>query len=102
MLLQDSCAAGPSDTISWHTSPIDAYKLLLQQYAPTQDAQRDTLYREFHTLNFCGYNGSLASFNTKFAGLVSRLLLISIQIQVADQTNQYLRALESSFPRWAE
>ncbi|HEY4385832.1 MAG TPA: hypothetical protein VGN34_15355, partial [Ktedonobacteraceae bacterium] len=102
MLLRDSCAAGPRATISWHTSPIDAYKLLLQQYAPTQDAQRDTLYREFHTLNFRGYNGSLASFNAKFAGLVSRLLLIGVQIQVADQTNQYLRALESSFPRWAE
>jgi hypothetical protein len=35
MILRDSCAAGPKAMISWHTSPIDAYKLLLQQYAPT-------------------------------------------------------------------
>ena len=39
MILQDSCGAGLKATISWYTSPIDAYKLLIQQYAPTQEAQ---------------------------------------------------------------
>ena len=78
MLLRDSCAAGPRATISWLTSPIIAYKLLIQQFAPTQEAQRDILYREFHTLNFQNYSGSLADFNAKFAGLVTRLLLIGV------------------------
>ena len=102
MLLRDSCAAGPRATISWLTSLIIAYKLLIQQFAPTQEVQRDMLYREFYTLNFRNYSRSLADFNAKFAGLVTRLLLIGVQIQVADQTNQYLRALESTFPGWAE
>ena len=53
-------------------------------------------------MNFRSFNGSLASFNAKFAGLLSRLLLIGVQIQVPDQLNQYLRSLESSFPAWAE
>ena len=98
MLLRDSCAPGPRASISWHKSPIDAFKLLIQQYTPTQVAQREMLYREFHTLNFRKYSGSLTNFNAKFAGLVARLQLIGVQIQVADQTNQYLSALETTFP----
>ena len=78
ILLRDSCAAGPRAIISWLTSPIMAYKLLIQQFAPTQEVQRDMLYREFHILNFQNYSRSLADFNAKFAGLVTRLLLIGV------------------------
>ena len=60
------------------------------------------MYREFHSLNFQNYNGTLASFNAKFSGLLSRLMLLGVQIQVADQTTEYLRALELTFPAWAE
>ena len=102
MLLRNSIGPGPQAAIAWQTSPVEAYTLLEQRYSHSAEIQRDTLYRDFHSIGFSSYTGSLAEFNAKFSNLVSRLALTGAHIEPIDQVNQYLRALEKSFPSWAE
>jgi hypothetical protein len=102
MLLRNSIGPGPQATIAWQTSPVEAYKLLVQRYSHSAEIQRDSLYREYHTLKFSGYSGSLADFNASFSNLISRLTLSGVIIQPIDQVNHYLQAMEKAFPQWAE
>ena len=102
MLLRDSCSLGPQSVIAWQSAPSEAYKLLVRQYSHSPEIQRDSLYREYHSLSFSEYTGLLADFNARYNNLVARLTLSGLIIQPIDQVNQYLKALEKVFPQWAE
>ena len=80
------------------STPKEAYLALQQQFSYSLGLQRDSLYREFHTLNFSINKGSLAEFNTRFSGLIARLACAKVAIHSLDQVNQYIKALERSFP----
>jgi hypothetical protein len=98
MLIRDSLGEGPQKHIAWAKGPSEAYTLLTQQYAMSADLQRDSLYREFHSLNFSKYTSSLVNFNTKFNSLLFRLRNVRASLQEVDTVNLYIKALEKSFP----
>jgi hypothetical protein len=98
MLIRDSLGEGPQKHIAWAKGPSEAYTLLTQQYAMSADLQRDSLYREFHSLNFSEYTGSLVDFNAKFNSLLFRLRNVGASLQEVDTVNLYMKALEKSFP----
>ena len=102
MLLKDSCSKEPQAAITWLSSPEEAYKLLFQRYSYSAEMQRDSLYSSFHSLRFQSYSGSLEAFNSEFNNYLARLRLIRVVIELTDQINQYLNAVKSVFPQWAE
>ncbi|KLU82845.1 hypothetical protein MAPG_01913 [Magnaporthiopsis poae ATCC 64411] len=102
LLLKNSCSAETIHTITWETSPVNALKALQDSYSLTPEIQRDALYREFHALDFSKYKGSISEFNSQFTSLLIRLRNCSVEISAIDIKNQYLKALEGSFPQWAE
>ncbi len=51
----------------------------------------------YQTLNFNGYEGSLADFNTIFNNVVTYLTLSKLNIDPVDKVNQYLKSLEIVF-----
>jgi Reverse transcriptase (RNA-dependent DNA polymerase)./Integrase core domain. len=102
LLLRDSCGKGPREAITWHLCPVEAFAALTQNYCLPHDLERDSLYREFHALNFKQFKGSIGEFNSYFNSLVARLQLNQVDISAIDIQNQYLKALEGSFPTWAE
>jgi len=102
MLLRDSLTAIPANSIAWLQSPKEAYISLQKQFSYLSSLQRDSLYREFYTLSFYNYKGTLAKFNATFRGLLARLMAAKVTIEGQDQVNLYLSALEKSFPQWAE
>ena len=99
MLLRDSLKANPQATIAWIQSPKEAYILLGEQYSYSLGLQRDSLYRDFHSLTFSGHPSNLAAFNAKFNSLISKLQLAGATVEPIDQINQYLAALEKAFPQ---
>jgi hypothetical protein len=102
MLLRDSLVDKLQLSIAWFNSPKEAFIYLRRQYSLSPTLQRDSLYREFHSLNFKGFSGSLDDFNTKFTGLITRLTITGVNIDPTDQVNQYLKGLEAVYPQWAE
>ncbi|EHA55942.1 hypothetical protein MGG_15946, partial [Pyricularia oryzae 70-15] len=90
------------ESIAWHSSPVTAYKTLEDSYSVAPEISRDSLYREFHALNFSKFRGSIPEFNSRFNSLVARLANANVQISPIDVRNQYLRALEGTFPTWTE
>lgn len=101
-LLRDSLTEGPQALIAWESHPTIAFITLKSQYSLAPDIQRGYLYHEFHSLNYCEFQGSLTEFNAKFNGLLSKLALSHVKIEPIDQINRYLQALEKVFPTWAE
>ena len=101
MLLRDSLSSSPQAAIAWISGPAEAYKLLKDQYSHSMGLQRDSLYREFHSLKYAS-GTNLAEFNARFNSLISRLHLAGAQIEPTDLINQYLGSLERAFPQWAE
>ena len=53
-------------------------------------------------MNFSTFKGDLTEFNANFTSLLARLSLTKVNIELQDQVNQYLNALEKSFPQWTE
>ena len=101
--LRESLTEGPQAAISWIDSPSQAYNLLKSQYSYSIDLQRDALNREFHSLVYSASSqDTIASFNARFNGCVSKLQLAGVVIQSTDLINQYLYALEKEFPAWTE
>ena len=49
-------------------------------------------------MNFSTFKGDLTEFNANFTSLLARLSLTKVNIELQDQVNQYLNALEKSFP----
>ena len=62
MLLRDSLSSSPQAAIAWISGPAEAYKLLKDQYSHSMGLQRDSLYREFHSLKYAS-GTNLAEFN---------------------------------------
>ncbi len=58
--------------------------------------------RQYQTLNFNRYEGSLADFNVIFNNVVARLTLFRLNIDLIDKVNQYLKSLKAVFPSWAK
>ncbi|KAH8843614.1 hypothetical protein MCOR01_011808 [Pyricularia oryzae] len=102
LLIKDSLTKEPLESIAWHSSPVTAYKTLEDSYSVAPEISRDSLYREFHALNFSKFRGSIPEFNSRFNSLVARLANANVQISPIDIRNQYLRALEGTFPTWTE
>ena len=102
MLIRDSLTAIPAASIAWFLSPKDAFLSLKRQFSYSIDLQRDSIYREFHAMNFSTFKGDLTEFNANFTSLLARLSLTKVNIELQDQVNQYLNALEKSFPQWTE
>jgi hypothetical protein len=102
MLLRDSCTEGPQAAITWQKLPEEAYRLLVKQYSHSAEIQRGYLYNKYHSLKFQGYKGTLEAFNAEFNNLLARLALSGVEIAPIDQVNQYLQALKTTFPGWAE
>ncbi len=98
MLLRDSCAIGPQAALTWQTAPTATYKLLVQQYSHSPELLRDSLSRQYQTLNFNRYERSLTDFNTTFNNVVAHLTLSGLNIDPIDKVNQYLKSLEAVFP----
>ena len=78
MLLRNSCRPEPQAAIAWLKDPTKAYQRLTTQYSVSADLQRDSLYREFHALQYGGFSSSIADFNAVFNSLVARLGLIGV------------------------
>ncbi len=98
MLLRDSCTIGPQVALTWQTAPAAAYKLLVQQYFHSSELLRDSLSRQYQTLNFNRYERSLADFNAMFNNVVACLTLSGLNIDPVDKVNQYFKSLETVFP----
>jgi len=97
MLLRDSCTTGPQVVLTWQTVPVATYKFLVQQYSHLPELLRDSLSRQYQTLNFNGYEGSLTDFNVIFNNMVVCLTLSRFTIDFVDKVNQYLKSLETIF-----
>jgi hypothetical protein len=102
MLIRDSLTVGSQGAIAWLSHPLEAFILLKQQYSFSSHLQRDSLYRDFHDLNFGTFEGSITDFNAKFNGILTRLQFSRAKIDQIDQINQYLRSMEKTFPVWTE
>ena len=98
MIIRDSVTTIPAASIAWLDSPRKAYHTLERQFSYSTRLQRESLYKEFHTLSFSGFKGTLFEFNAQFSSLLARLLAAKATIDAEDQVNQYLTALERSFP----
>ena len=57
---------------------------LQQDYAYSIPLQWDSLYREFHLINFLSFKGDLASFNATFSSLIAKLALAKVIINLID------------------
>jgi hypothetical protein len=97
MLLRDSLSLGLQAAIAWISGSLEAYRLLKDQYSYSIGLQRDSLYREFHSLQYTS-STNLAKFNARFNSLFSRLRLLEAQIEPTNLINQYLGSLEKAFP----
>ena len=82
ILIRDSLIATPAASIAWISLPKEAYLLLKRQFSYSTDLQRDSIYREFHSINFSSFKGSLPEFNAKFTSLIARLTLTKISIDL--------------------
>ena len=102
MIIRDSCLAIVQTTIAWIQSPLEAYRQLIAQYAPTQSFQRDFLYKKFHSYTFQGYQGTIVEFNSEFSSTLNRLGALGVLVKEEDQVNCYLNALEPSFNEWVK
>ena len=101
LLIRDSLSPQIANTISWIETPEEAYCYIRRQYSQREDAQRNSLYREFHALKFSA-KGNIEGFNSRFNELLSRLTVLRVTIDPKDALNQYLFAVEKAFPLWAE
>lgn len=101
LTLRNTLKDGPLATIAYETDPAVAYKRLRLQYAPSQPALRDDLYRQFHSLRFDG-STTIVDFNARFNSVIGRLRSLGVEIAEIDQVNHYFFVLESHFPQWAE
>ena len=78
-----------------------ALEYLESQYSLRDDARRNTLYREFHTLKLSAKR-SVEDFNSAFNEVLSRLAALRVDIDPKDTANQYLFTVERSHPQWVE
>ena len=69
ILLRDSLISTPANFIAWISTPKEACLTLQQQFSYSLGLQRDSLYREFYTLNFSSNNRSLAKLTLDLVGL---------------------------------
>ena len=97
MFLRDNCSFGLQAVLIWQTVPAAAYKLFVQQYSHSSELLRDLLFRQYQTLNFSGYEGSLADFNATFNNVVARLTFSGLNIDLVDKVNQYFKSLEAVY-----
>jgi len=97
ILLKDSCTTGFQTALTWQTAPAATYKLFVQQYSHSSKLLRDSLSRQYQTLNFNHYKGSLTDFNATFNNIVAHLTLSKLNIDLIDKVNQYFKSLEAVF-----
>lgn len=102
MKIRESLTEGPRSATLRINSPSRTFNLLVNQYSYSADLQRDSLTRGFHSLKSSPSEEGIAAFNAKFISCVSRLQLAGMRSQEVDLTNQYLFALEKTFPVWTE
>src|SRR6266566_3177930 len=87
ILLKNSYATGPQAVLTWQTAPTATYKLFVQQYSHLSKLLQDSLFRQYQTLNFNRYEGSLTDFNATFNNVVARLTFSGLNIDLIDKIN---------------
>jgi hypothetical protein len=73
--------------LAWPRHPpitVQRTDRLRLQYAPTQQALRDDLYRQFHSLQFDG-STTVVEFNARFNTIIGRLRGLGVNIAETDQ-----------------